>query len=108
MSAPVRSAAAIAAGVRDGSLKATEVLEGYMAEIDRREGDIHAFNLVTADRAREAAAAVDAAVAAGRDPGPLAVARPRMEPPGISPPRLVEDWHDGGLRPAGLRALVLA
>ena len=72
MSAPVRSAAAIAAGVRDGSLKATEVLEGYLAEIDRREGDIHAFNLVTADRAREAAAAVDAAVAAGRNPGPLA------------------------------------
>jgi len=72
MSASVRSAAAIAAGVRDGSLKATEVLEGYLAEIDRREGDIHAFNLVTADRAREAAAAVDAAVAAGRDPGPLA------------------------------------
>jgi aspartyl-tRNA(Asn)/glutamyl-tRNA(Gln) amidotransferase subunit A len=72
MSASVRSAAAIAAGVRDGSLKATDVLEGYLAEIDRREGDIHAFNLVTADRAREAAAAVDAAVAAGRDPGPLA------------------------------------
>ena len=36
----------------------------------RRE--IHAFNLVLADEARAAAAAIDAAVAAGRDPGPLA------------------------------------
>ena len=35
-------------------------------------GEIHAFNLVLADEARASAAAVDAAVAAGRDPGPLA------------------------------------
>ena len=33
---------------------------------------IHAFNLVVEEQAREAAAAVDAAIAAGDDPGPLA------------------------------------
>ena len=48
------------------------MLDEHLAAIDAREGEIHAFNLVLADEAREAAAAVDAAVAAGRDPGPLA------------------------------------
>ncbi len=33
---------------------------------------MHCFNLVMAEEAREAAEAVDAAVSAGRDPGPLA------------------------------------
>jgi aspartyl-tRNA(Asn)/glutamyl-tRNA(Gln) amidotransferase subunit A len=33
---------------------------------------VHAFNLVVAEQARQAAARVDAEVAAGRDPGPLA------------------------------------
>jgi len=66
------SAVAIAAAVRSGEATATEVVEGYLAEIEAREGDIHAFNLVLADEAREAAAALDRRVAAGEDPGPLA------------------------------------
>ena len=70
--AELRTVAEIAAGVRSGSLKAADVIDEHLARVDAREGEIHAFNLVTADRAREAAAAVDAAVAAGRDPGPLA------------------------------------
>ena len=40
--------------------------------IGAREADIHAFNVVLADEARAAADAVDAAVARGEDPGPLA------------------------------------
>ncbi|HWL43782.1 MAG TPA: Asp-tRNA(Asn)/Glu-tRNA(Gln) amidotransferase subunit GatA [Ilumatobacter sp.] len=67
-----RTVTEIAAGVRSGELKAVDVLEQHLAAIDAREGDVHAFNLVLADQAREAAAAVDAAVAAGNDPGPLA------------------------------------
>ena len=67
-----RTAAQIAAQVRDGSLKAADVLEEHLARITAREGEIHAFNLVMIDQAREAAAAVDASVAAGNDPGPLA------------------------------------
>ncbi|MGA0918943.1 MAG: Asp-tRNA(Asn)/Glu-tRNA(Gln) amidotransferase subunit GatA [Ilumatobacteraceae bacterium] len=62
----------IAAGVRGGSLSAVEVLEGHLAAIDARESEVHAFNLVLADEAREQAAAIDASVAAGADPGPLA------------------------------------
>jgi aspartyl-tRNA(Asn)/glutamyl-tRNA(Gln) amidotransferase subunit A len=66
------TAATIAAAVRDGSVRASDVLEQHLARIDHREGEVHAFNLVMAEQARAAAAAVDAAVAAGRDPGPLA------------------------------------
>jgi aspartyl-tRNA(Asn)/glutamyl-tRNA(Gln) amidotransferase subunit A len=62
----------IAAAVRSGSTTATEVLERHLATIGEREPEIHAFNLVTADAARERAAAIDDAVAAGHDPGPLA------------------------------------
>ena len=65
-------AAALADGVRSGGVSAAEVLEGYLDRIDAREGEIHAFNLVTAEEARQAARAVDARVAAGEDPGPLA------------------------------------
>ncbi len=66
------SAHAIAAGVRAGTLSAREVLEEHLARVDALEADVHAFNLVLADSARRAAGAVDADVAAGRDPGPLA------------------------------------
>ena len=66
------TASQIAAGVRSGDMKAADVLEQHLAVIDAREHEIHAFNTVTADAARERAAAVDATVAAGRDPGPLA------------------------------------
>ena len=66
------SASSIAESVRRGERTATEILESYLANIDRREKDIHAFNLVTAEQARAMAAKVDADVAAGRDPGPLA------------------------------------
>jgi aspartyl-tRNA(Asn)/glutamyl-tRNA(Gln) amidotransferase subunit A len=66
------SAASIANGVRSGARKATDVVEEHLARIDAREGEIHAFNLVLAGEARAAAARVDAQVAAGHDPGPLA------------------------------------
>ena len=66
------TAASIATDVRAGRRKAVDILEDYLANIARREKDIHAFNLVTADQARAMAATVDADVAAGRDPGPLA------------------------------------
>ncbi len=62
----------IAAGVRAGSVRAADVLDAHLARIDARDGEIHAFNHVMTERARASAAAVDALVAAGRDPGPLA------------------------------------
>jgi aspartyl-tRNA(Asn)/glutamyl-tRNA(Gln) amidotransferase subunit A len=62
----------IARAVRAGERSAREVVDEHLAVIEGREADIHAFNIVLADEARAAADAVDAAVATGRDPGPLA------------------------------------
>jgi aspartyl-tRNA(Asn)/glutamyl-tRNA(Gln) amidotransferase subunit A len=66
------SAVSIANAVRSGERRAIDVLEEHLARIAAREGEIHAFNVVLDDDARAAADAVDAAVDAGRDPGPLA------------------------------------
>jgi aspartyl-tRNA(Asn)/glutamyl-tRNA(Gln) amidotransferase subunit A len=68
----VTSAIDIAAAVRSGERSAREHLEEHLAVVDERESELHAFNLVLADEARAAADAVDARVAAGEDPGPLA------------------------------------
>ena len=72
MSSATSGAAAIAAAVRDGAMKARDVVEEHLAAIAAREEEIHAFNLVAADAAREAADALDVAVARGEHPGPLA------------------------------------
>ena len=72
MAAIPTTAAGIADAVRDGSVTASDVVERYLAAIEARERDIHAFNLVRSEAARAAASAIDAAVAAGDDPGPLA------------------------------------
>ncbi len=66
------SAHAIASDVRAGARRASDVLEDFLGRIEMHDGDVHAFNTVTADQARAAAAAIDAAVDEGRDPGPLA------------------------------------
>ena len=66
------SAFEIAEDVRSGRKTARVVLEEHLARIASSEPDVHAFNLLLADGAREAADAIDEAVAAGRDPGPLA------------------------------------
>jgi len=64
--------AAIAAAVRARHVTARSVAEAALARIAARNPALNAFTDVTAARALKAAAAVDAAVAAGRDPGPLA------------------------------------
>lgn len=48
------------------------MIEATLADVAGRDGYIHAFTHVTADRALTEAAEVDAAIAAGRHPGPLA------------------------------------
>jgi len=67
-----RTVVDIAAQVSSGSLSAAKVLEENLSAIDTREKEIHAFNLVTADRARERAAQIDADVKAGKKVGRLA------------------------------------
>ena len=65
-------ALATARAVRAGEVRARQVAEAALARIETFEGELHCFNTVTADAALAAADGVDAAVAAGRDPGPLA------------------------------------
>jgi aspartyl-tRNA(Asn)/glutamyl-tRNA(Gln) amidotransferase subunit A len=62
----------IAAAVRSGARTARAVVEEHLVAIDAREAEIHACNVVLRDEALASADAVDAAVARGEDPGPLA------------------------------------
>jgi aspartyl-tRNA(Asn)/glutamyl-tRNA(Gln) amidotransferase subunit A len=62
----------IAGAVRRGERSARDVLEQHLARIDAHEGDVHAFNLVLADRARATADRIDERIAAGEQTGPLA------------------------------------
>jgi aspartyl-tRNA(Asn)/glutamyl-tRNA(Gln) amidotransferase subunit A len=66
------TALALAQSVRDGERSAVDVVEEHLATIEAREHELHACNLVTADAARATARSIDAAVARGDDPGPLA------------------------------------
>ncbi len=73
MSSPVETTAQnLAADVRSGARSARAVLEEHLVVIESRDDEVHAFNLVLADEARASADAVDARVANGEDPGPLA------------------------------------
>jgi aspartyl-tRNA(Asn)/glutamyl-tRNA(Gln) amidotransferase subunit A len=62
----------IADTVRSGRRRASEVLDEALAAIDAGNDRLGAFVHVDEGGARAAAQAVDAAVAAGRDPGPFA------------------------------------
>ncbi len=66
------SARGTAAAVRAGQRSARELTEEALAAVTARDAETHAFLEVLADNALAEAAAVDAAVAEGRDPGPLA------------------------------------
>jgi aspartyl-tRNA(Asn)/glutamyl-tRNA(Gln) amidotransferase subunit A len=69
---PPDTAIELAQSVRSGTRRARDVVEEHLAVLEARDPELHACLLVTADAARAAADAVDAAVAAGDDPGPLA------------------------------------
>lgn len=70
MGSPPNTARGIAAAVRSGQRRAVDVVAECLHRIG---GDLlNAFTLVTADAAMADAASVDATVAAGQDPGPLA------------------------------------
>lgn len=66
------SAYELAAAVRAGEQSATETLEQSLAGVAARDAEINAFLHLTEQRGAAKAAAVDAAVTAGADPGPLA------------------------------------
>ena len=66
------SAADVAAAVQGRKLSALAVTEAALARIARHDPILNAFTDVTAERARARARAIDAALAAGKKPGPLA------------------------------------
>ena len=66
------SAGEIAAAVREQRITAKAVTEATLERIAATHSSLNAFTTVTAQRARLEAIAVDACIAAGRDPGPLA------------------------------------
>ncbi len=79
----------IADEVRAGGLRARDVLEAHLDRIERLDPAIGAFVHLDPERARAVADAVDARVAAGEDPGPLAGV-----PLGIKELEQVEGWPD--------------
>lgn len=66
------SARRIAAAVRGGEVSAVDVVGSHLERIADVNPLVGALTVVFDDRAREAAAELDRAIAAGEDPGPLA------------------------------------
>lgn len=62
----------LAAAVRARQITARAVVELALDQIAATHGQLNAFTAVTATRARAEAAAIDNAISANRDPGPLA------------------------------------
>ncbi|WP_441233350.1 AtzE family amidohydrolase [Bradyrhizobium sp. 930_D9_N1_4] len=69
---PEMSAADIAKAVASGKMSALDATEAALARIKQHDGVLNSFTDVTADRARAKARAIDAAIAAGKEVGPLA------------------------------------
>jgi AtzE family amidohydrolase len=66
------SASEIAQAVKGRQISALGATDAALARIARHDGILNSFTDVTADRARAKARAVDAAIAAGKNAGPLA------------------------------------
>ena len=66
------SASEIAKAVASRKMSALEATESALARIAQHDGVLNSFTDVTADRARARARQLDADVAAGKSPGPLA------------------------------------
>jgi aspartyl-tRNA(Asn)/glutamyl-tRNA(Gln) amidotransferase subunit A len=66
------SASEVAQAVKAREISALSVANAALARIARHDATLNSFTDVTADRARATARAVDAAIAAGKNAGPLA------------------------------------
>jgi aspartyl-tRNA(Asn)/glutamyl-tRNA(Gln) amidotransferase subunit A len=66
------TAASLAAEVRSGARSARSAVDDAVGAIEADTRELNTFLAVLGDEARAQADAIDAAVAAGRDPGPLA------------------------------------
>ena len=63
-----RDAWQLADGVRAGELKAVDLLEQFLARVERFDEELNAFCFLDVERARARATDIDAAVAAVRIP----------------------------------------
>ena len=79
----------LADAVRSGECSASEILDVHLDRIQRLDGRLNSVCFLDLAAARERARAVDAAVAAGRDPGPLAGV-----PMGVKELASVEGWPE--------------
>ncbi|MDQ1477904.1 MAG: aspartyl-tRNA(Asn)/glutamyl-tRNA(Gln) amidotransferase subunit [Actinomycetota bacterium] len=84
-----RDAWELADDVRAGKLKAVDLLDYFLARIERFNEELNAFCFLDVDRARRDAAEIDAAVAQGVDPGVWAGV-----PMGVKELVAVEGWPD--------------
>ncbi len=66
------TAAGIAAAVRSGDRSAEEIFRAHRDRALAHDGELHVFNTLLDEEGLATARAVDARVAAGEDPGPLA------------------------------------
>ena len=94
------TAVSLAAEVRAGRRSARQLADEAIAAVAARDGELNSFLHVLADQARAEADAVDAAVAAGRDPGPLAGVPVALKDnlctrgaPTTCGSRILEGWH---------------
>ena len=89
------SAHEIAQAVASRKMSALDVTEAALARIARHDAVLNAFTDVTADRARAKARAIDAAIAAGKNVGPLAgvpfAVKNLFDVQGLADPRRLED-----------------
>jgi aspartyl-tRNA(Asn)/glutamyl-tRNA(Gln) amidotransferase subunit A len=84
-----RDAWELADAVRAGEQKSTELVDVFLARVEQFDPELNAFCHLDADGARARAGEIDAAVAAGHDPGPLAGV-----PMGVKELAAVEGWPD--------------
>jgi aspartyl-tRNA(Asn)/glutamyl-tRNA(Gln) amidotransferase subunit A len=66
------SASQLALAIANGETTSTQVTQEYLDAITNRNGELHAYNEVYPERALEQAKQIDAEIAAGKNPGPLA------------------------------------
>src|SRR6185369_12236385 len=65
------TAAQLAAAIRDRRMGSLELLDHFLARVERHNPGLNAIVTLDADRARERARAADAALAKGKTWGPL-------------------------------------
>ena len=84
-----RDAWELADGVRSGELKSVDLLDEFLARVERFNDELNAFCFLDVEGARRRAEEIDAAVARGEDPGPWAGV-----PMGVKELVAVEGWPD--------------